>query len=166
LDQKDFNSAKNHGVPFECPVLHEKAGVKETPSTKVELSHNKIARVQGLDELARLLFPRNRNHQKVFLAVFVELKYAPGQFLAALSPLCRDYGFSHRMLETVRGKMRRLGIIDHVCRFNRSHGYREGWVFSTRFSHGLVRLAELSRDLRESRDGHQEQKDRDLFKYI
>ena len=151
---------------FEALVLPKKAGVKDTASTKVELSHNKIARVQGLDELARLLFPRNRNHQKVFLAVFVELKYAPGQFLAALSPLCHKYDFSHRTLETVRSKMRRLGIIDHVSRFNKSHGYREGWVFSTRFSHGLVRLAELSRDLKERRDGHQEQKDRDLFKYI
>jgi hypothetical protein len=166
LDRNNFNKAQPHARPFECLVLHEKVGVKDTPSTKVELSHNKIARVQGLDELARLLFPQNRNHQKVFLAVFVELKYAPGQFLAALSPLCRDYGFSHRMLETVRGKMRRLGIIDHVCRFNKSHGYREGWVFSTRFSHGLVRLAELSRDLKDKRDGSQEQKDRDLFMYI
>ena len=134
--------------------------------TKIEFNAKKIDRIQGLDELAAMLFPGNRNHQKVFLAVFVELKYAPCQFLAALSPLCHDYSFTPRMLETVRGKMRRLGIIDHVCRFNRSHGYREGWVFSTRFSHGLVRLAELSRDLRESRDGHQEQKDRDLFKYI
>jgi hypothetical protein len=70
------------------------------------------------------------------------------------------------MLATVRSKLRRLGIIDHVSRFNKHHGYSEGWVFSTRFSHGLVRLAELSRDLKDKTDGHQEQKDRDLVMYV
>jgi len=146
--------------------LTEKAGVKNMPSTKIEFNCNKIARIQGLDELAQLLFPGNRKHQKVFLAIFIELKYVPGQFLPHLSPLCDRYGFTSRTLETVRSKMRRLGIIDHVSRFNKSHGYREGWVFSTRFSHAVLRLAELSRDLRDKTDGNQEQKDRDLFIYV
>jgi len=136
------------------------------PSTKIEFNSNKIARIQMLDELTQLLFPGNRSHQRVFLAIFVELKYAPGQFLPLLSPLCDRYGFSPRMLETVRSKMRRLGIIDHVSRFNKGHGYREGWVFSTRFSLALLRLAELSRDLKDKTDGCQEQKDRDLFMYL
>jgi len=136
------------------------------PSTKIEFNCNRIARVQGLDELVQLLFPGNRSQQRVFLAIFIELKYAPGQFLPHLSLLCVRYGFSPRILETVRSKMRRLGIIDHVSRFSKSHGYREGWVFSTRFSHALLRLAELSRDLKERTDGHQEQKDRDLFMYV
>ena len=140
--------------------------MKNTPTTKIDFNCNKITRIQGLDELAQLLFPGNRKHQRVFLAIFVELKYAQGQFLPRLSHLCDRYGFSPRMLETVRSKMRRLGIIDHVSRFNKSHGYQEGWVFSTRFSHALLRLAELSRDLRDKTDGHQEQKDRDLFIYI
>ena len=136
------------------------------PSTKIEFNCNKIARIQGLDELAQLLFPGNRSHQRVFLAIFIELKYAPAQFLPHLTSLCDRYGISPRMLETVRSKMRRLGIIDHVSRFNKSHGYREGWVFSTRFSHALLRLVELNRDLKERTDGHQEQKDRDLFMYV
>ena len=136
------------------------------PSTKIEFNCNKIARIQGLDELAQLLLPGNPSHQRVFLAIFIELKYAQGQFLPQLSFLCDRYGSSLRMLETVRSKLRRLGIIDHVSRFNKSHGYREGWVFSTRFSHALLRLAELSRDLRDKTDGHQEQKDRDLFMYV
>jgi hypothetical protein len=136
------------------------------PSTKIEFNCNKIARVQGLDELAQLLFPGNRNHRRVFLAIFIELKYAPAQFLPHLSPLCDRYGFSPRMLETVRSKMRRLGIIDHVSRFNKSRGYREGWVFSTRFSHAQLHLVELMRDFKEKRDGRQEQKDRDVFMYI
>ena len=90
----------------------KKAGVRNMPSTKIEFNCNKIARIQGLDELAQLLFPGNRSHQRVFLAIFIELKYAPGQFLPHLSSLCDRYGFSPRMLETVRSKMRRLGIID------------------------------------------------------
>ena len=146
--------------------MSKKAGVRNMPSTKIEFNCNKIARIQGLDELAQLLFPGNRSHQRAFLAIFIELKYAQGQLLPHLSSLCDRYGFSPRMLETVRSKLRRLGIIDHVSRFNKNHGYREGWVFSNRFSHGLVRLAELTRDLKEKTDGHQEQKDRDLFMYV
>ena len=136
------------------------------PSTKIELNHNKIARIQGLDELARILFPCNRKHQKVFLAIFIELKYAPQQFLPYLAPLCDKFGFSPRMLETVRSKMRRMGIIDHVSRFNKAYGYREGWIFSNRFSRALIQLAELTKGFRDRKDALQEQKDRDLFIYI
>ena len=136
------------------------------PGTKIELNHNKIGRIQGLDEFAKLLFPGNQNHQKVFLAIFIELKYAPQQYLPYLNTLCDRYGFSERMLETVRSKMRRMGIIDHVSRFNKACGYREGWVFSNRFSRSLNRLAELSKDFNERKDALQERKDRDLFLYI
>jgi len=136
------------------------------PSTKIELNHNKIARIQGLDELAKLIFPGNRNHQKVFLAIFIELKYAPNEFLPHLASLCDKYGFSPRMLETVRSKTRRMGIIDHVSRFNKAYGYREGWVFSSRFSLALKRLGELTKSFRERKDALQEQKDRNLFMYL
>ena len=135
-------------------------------NTKIELNHNRIARIQGLDELAGLLFPGNKTHQKVFLAIFIELKYAPDQFLPHLSPLCDKYDITARMLETVRSKMRRMGMIDHVSRFNKAHGYREGWVFSGRFGRSLLYLAELMRGFRDRKDGHQEQKDRDLFMYL
>lgn len=146
--------------------MAEKAGVKNVPSTKIELNHNKIARIQGLDELAIILFPGNRNHQRVCLAIFIELKYAPHQFLPYLTPLCEKYGFTPRMLETVRSKMRRMGIIDHVSRFNKAFGYREGWIFSSRFSRALNRLAELAQVFRERKDPLQERKDRDLFMYL
>ena len=146
--------------------MHQKGRVKNIPNTKIEASYNKIERLKGLDDLARTLFPDNRNHQRIFLAIFIELKYAKGEFIPYLAPLCDKYSFTPRMLETVRSKMRRLGVIDHVSRFNNTHGYREGWVFSTRFSHALLRLADLSRGLREKTDGHQEQKDRDLFMYV
>jgi len=146
--------------------LNKKTGVKNVPSTKIELNHNKIARIQGLDELAGVLFPGNESHQKVFLAIFIELKYAPGQFLSALTPLCDKHDFTPRTLETVRSKMRRMGIIDHVSRFNKAHAYREGWVFSSRFARALTRLAELNTGFRDRKDALQEQKDRDLFGYM
>jgi hypothetical protein len=135
-------------------------------NTKIELNCSKIARVQGLDELAKLLFPGNKNHQKIFLAIFIELKYAPGGFIPFLKPLCDKYSFSPRMLETVRSKMRRMGIIDHVSRFNKAYGYREGWVFSSRFSRTLTRLSELAKSFRDLKGTLQQRKDRDLFMYL
>ena len=140
--------------------------MKTIVSTKIELNCNKIARVHDLDELAKVLFPGNKNHQKIFLAVFIELKYAPDQFLPDLSPLCDKYEFSPRMLETVRSKMRRMGIIDHVSRFNKRYGYREGWVFSGRLVRSIERFGSLYQKFRNRKDGLQEQKDRDLFRYL
>ena len=136
------------------------------PSTKIEFSHNKINRIQGLDELAVILFPGNKNHQKVFLAIFIEIKYGKDEFVGSLSPLCQRYDFSPRMLETVRSKMRRMGIIDHVSRFNKRYGYREGWIFSNRFSRSLNRLSGLIQNFRDRKELLQERKDRDLFMYL
>ena len=136
------------------------------PGTKIEFSCNKIARIQGLDEYAALLFPGSRDQQKVFLAIFIELKYAKGQFMPYLALVCDKYSFTPRILETVRSKMRRMGLIDHVSRFNKAHGYREGWVFSSRFSRSLARLAQLGQEFRERKDVLQERKDRDLFRYL
>ena len=135
-------------------------------STKIEMNHNKIARTDSLDELARVLFPGNRNHQRTFIAIFVELKWAEDQFLNVLEPLAEKYGLTKRVLETVRAKMRRLGLIDHVSRFNKQYGYREGWVFSNKFSRAVNQLAELIIHLRERKTSLQEKKDRDLFKYL
>ena len=134
--------------------------------TKIDFNCNRIARIQGLDELGVVLFPGNRNHQKVFLSIFIELKYADNGFLGSLIYLCEKYGFTPRMLETVRSKMRRMGIIDHVSRFNKKHGYREGWVFSSRWARSLKRLNELVLGFRQKSDSLQEKKDRDLFRYL
>ena len=139
--------------------------MKEIPNTKIEVSYNKIERIKGLDELARILFP-SREHQRIFLAIFIELKYSSDQFLPSLILLCDQYALSPRMLETVRSKMRRMGIIDHVCRFNAKTGYREGWVFSKRFPKAMVRISEAIESFKEDKDPHQEEKDKDLFRYI
>ena len=136
------------------------------PSTKVDLNHNKIRRVQDLDELAKVLFLNNTNHQRTFLAIFVELKWAKDQFLTTLEPIADKHGISHRTLQTVRAKMRRLGIIDHVSRFNKKHGYQEGWVFSKRFVKTLLLLAEYIDRFNMRAKATHEQKDRGLYKYL
>ena len=134
--------------------------------TKIEFGFNEISRIQSLDEFAELLFPNNRNHQKLFLAIFVELKCADGQYLKSLEWVADRYGCSRRVLEIVRAKMRRLGLIDHVSRFGQRHGYREGWVFSSRFAKSAMALSGLPDRFREIRDVKQEARDRDLFKYL
>lgn len=140
------------------------------PSTKIEVSWSKIAKVHDLDDIAGLLFPGNRNHQRIFIAIFVELKHAPGQFLPSLGALCEEYRFSTRSLETVRAKMRRMGLLDHVSRFNAAHGYREGWVFSKRFGKALNRLWSQIDDWQNRTGGQQKNqqksRDRELVKYI
>lgn len=147
-------------------ALPQKAGLFTRMNTKVELGYNRIARIRDLAELAEVLFPGNKTHQRVFLAVVVELKYAEGQFLASLEWIAKKYGVSCRVLELVRAKMRRLGLIDHVSRFNQRHGYREGWEFSNRFQRSLVWLGDVWQEFSAVGDGRQEGKDRDLFKYL
>lgn len=135
-------------------------------STKIDLSHSRIGRIEDLDELAMILFPGNKNHQRIFLAIFVELKWAEDQFLPALEPVADKYGLSRRVLETVRAKMRRMGLIDHVSRFNQRHGYREGWVFSGKFANALSRLAGIPERLQHKKGPPQEAKDRAIMNYL
>ena len=146
--------------------MPEKGRVKKMPCTKIEVNHNKISRLRELDDFARLLFPGNRNHQKVFLAVFIEMKYSADRFLPSFAFICEKYQISPRVLETVRSKMRRMGLIDHVSRFNSRYGYREGWIFSGRFKKACCRLGDFPADVQERRGVVQEQKDRDLSRYL
>ena len=89
-----------------------------TAGPKVDLGFNRISRLSGLDELARMLFPGNRNHQKVFLAIFLELKYAEDGYLPGLGFIARKYEISERSLQRARAKARKLGLIDHASRFS------------------------------------------------
>jgi hypothetical protein len=134
--------------------------------TKIEISYNQLGRIEDLDELAAILFPGNRNQQKIFLAIFIELKWADNQFLTALEPIADKYAMSHRVLEIVRAKLRRLGLVDHVSRFNKKHGYREGWIFSSKFGNSLEQLSQLVLRLREKKNPLQERKDRDALNYV
>ena len=135
-------------------------------NTKIELNHNKITRVRDLSDLAIILFPHNKRHQKVYLAIYIELKYATNQSLPTLAWIAEKYNFSHRLLEIVRAKMRRMGIIDHISKFNKKNNYQEAWVFSSRFQRTLSRLAEYHVSFSRIENSRQEQKDRDLFRYL
>jgi hypothetical protein len=96
----------------------------------------------------------------------VELKWAQDQFLPSLQPTAQAHGITPRSVETVRAKMRRLGLIDQVSRFNAKHGYREGWVPSNRFQRSLQHLAKLTTELRTAEDPAREKKDRLLIQLI
>ena len=133
---------------------------------KIEIGFNQIKRINGLDDLARLLFPHNKNHQKIFLAIFIELKYAENQFLPNLSFICSKHELSYRVLEIVRSRCRKMGLIDHVSKFNPKYGYREGWVFSRKFSNSLQKLGSIFNFHIENKSINQEKKDRDCFFYI
>lgn len=124
-------------------------------STKVDLNASRIARLQNAADLAELLFPGNRNQQHCCLVLWIALKWADHHMVPNLTPIAEQHGVSKRTLERVRAKLRRLGLIDHVSRFNARHGYREGWVLSTRFSHSLRVLAEKAEHLaRQDAESH------------
>lgn len=142
--------------------------VRRVPqNTKVNLGFNRIQRLRDLDELARLLFPGNKNHQNIFLAIFLELKYAEDSYLPKLTFITQKYDISRRSMQRVRSKARKLGIIDHVSRFSQKLGYREGWVLSTRFERSLEKLAEKVAGFKKQQEGaKREQKDWDALDYV
>jgi len=98
--------------------------------------------------------------------MFLELKYAQDQFLGSFGFLCKKYDFSKRVLEKVRAKIRRMGIIDHVSRFNAKYGYREGWVFSNRFGRAVARLANTLSQHRKVCENTKKEKDFDCLRYV
>jgi hypothetical protein len=116
-------------------------------STRIEISFNRIARLNDAADLAELLFPGNRNQQHAFLAVWIALKWADHSMVPNLGDVARQHDISRRTLERVRAKMRRMGVIDHVSRFSARLGYREGWILSSRFENSLRQLADRVADL-------------------
>jgi hypothetical protein len=125
-------------------------------STRIEIAFNKIARIGDASDLAELLFPGNRNQQHAFLVIWFSLKWDNPGLVPNLNEPTQQYGISRRTLERVRAKLRRLGLIDHVSRFNARHGYREGWVSSPRFEHALRQLADKVVALRSAGKGSRE----------
>jgi hypothetical protein len=130
------------------------------------LNNSKVMRVESLDELAGLFFPNNKKHQRIFLTIFVELKWSESQFLTTLEPIADQHGFSRRSLETVRAKMRQLGLIDHVSRFNQKQGCKEGWVFSNKFSNAARHLSSVLDKVKDVQNPDRKAKDKDLFRYV
>ena len=123
--------------------------------------------MSGLDELAGILFPDNRAHRRIFVAVWLKLKYAEDQFVHCLDHLCREHGFSERQLEIVRAKMRKMGLLKRVSHFSPHHGHVAGWTFSSRFAQALRKLADAVHQMRSPETGENaEQKDRDSILYL
>ena len=133
-------------------------------STKIAWSFNKIAKLADSADLAEMLFSGNRNQQHAFLVLWFSLKWGDHRMVPNLASVVRKSGVSRRTLERVRAKLRRLGLIDHVSRFNARHGYREGWLLSTRFEHSLKNLADRIERLKDPTIGSQE-KDEMLLEF-
>ena len=109
---------------------------------KIALSFNQVTRIGDIADLVELLFPGNRNQQHAGLAVWLALKWADNGLVPNLADVAERHGVSRRTLERVRAKLRALGLIDHVSRFNARHGGREGWILSGRFEASLRRMAD------------------------
>jgi len=111
-------------------------------STRIQFDHNRLSRIEDAGDLAELLFPGNRNQQHCFLVLWFTLKWHDRRLVPNLGRGTALPGVSRRTLERVRAKLRRLGLLDHVTRFSARHGYRDGWVLSSRFENGLRQLAD------------------------
>ena len=157
-----FNTGHLTKSRAEGPIPIQNPTLKMT-STKIEWSFNKIARMADLADLAEMLFPGNRNQQHAFLVVWISLKWVEHQLVPNLAAVAEKQGISRRTLDRVRAKMRRMGLVDHVSRFNGAHGYREGWMLSTRFERSLGQMAEKMASFRDPDCGSKE-KDEMLLK--
>ena len=116
----DFNIAQFARSRGEGRIRTQNPTLKMT-STRIEVSFNRIARLDDLADLAELLFPGNRNQQHAFLAVWLSLKWADHHMVPNLGQVAREHGITKRTLERVRAKMRRMGLIDHVSRFTKRY---------------------------------------------
>ena len=116
--------------------------------------------MQDASDLAEMLFPGNRNQQYAFLGIWITLKWAEHHMVPNLGEIARTYDISKRTLERVRAKMRRMGWIDHVSRFNSKYDYKEGWVLSSKFQRSLNLLSDRVGFFRSTEKGS---KDKDML---
>ena len=136
--------------------IHTQNPTLKMTSSKTDFSYNRIRRLSDLSDLAEILFPGNRNQQHAFLTIWISLKWAGHRMVPNLSEIAEQHGVSRRTLERVRAKMRRMGLIDHVSRFNARRGYREGWILSTRFEKSLMQLTEMVAGFKDTATGSQD----------
>jgi hypothetical protein len=135
--------------------------------TKIEISPAIVRSLTGLDDLARIFFPDNRNHRRAFVAVWLGIKYADAQFMPSSTELTAHHTISQRTVEIVRAKMKKIGLIKRVSHFSPAFGNRSGWVFSPRFRQGLSTLSEATKKATEPTGrAIDRQKDEDSMHYI
>jgi hypothetical protein len=108
--------------------------------TKIDFHFRSVGRLRDFTELIELLFPGNRNQQYAAAAIVLELKWTQ-ELVPDLGRLEDRYQISRRILQRTRAKLTRLGLIEHVSRWSRRYGGREGWILSTRMETGLGHLA-------------------------
>jgi hypothetical protein len=126
-----------------------------------------VRRISGLDDIARIFFPDNRNHRRAFVGLWLEIKYAENQFLPSSMNLAERYSVSARALDVVRAKLRKMGLIMRVSHFNPSFGHQSGWTFSSGFYRVLSGLSgALHMACRRPTGRIDEQKDRASILYI
>lgn len=113
--------------------------MKET--TKIEFRCRRISEIRDFAEVVELLFPGNRNQQRAAACILFELKWASG-IVPNFAHLEARNNLSRRTLQRTRAKLARLGLIEHVGRFNARYGGQEGWRLSGRFSAALRLLAD------------------------
>lgn len=135
--------------------------------TKIEISPALVRGIAGLDDLARIFFPDNRNHRRAFVAIWLGIKYADVQFLPSSADLTTRYSISQRTVEIVRAKMKKIGLIKRVSHFSPAYGNQSGWVFCHRFRHAVSALSEATKNATEATDRSVDrQKDEDSVHYI
>ncbi len=133
-----------------------------TESTKIEFRYRHMTQVRDLIDLAGILFPGNRNQQHAAACILFELKWANG-IVSNLVYMESRYHLSRRTVQRSRAKLARLGLIEHISRFNARYGGQEGWKLSGRFSSGLRQLADMADRWREDRGGDQRAKEASLI---
>ena len=135
--------------------------------TKIEISPAAARRLAGLDDLSRVFFPDSTLHRRVFVSIWTGIKYAERQFLDSGRLLAELRDVSPKTVETVRAKMKRLGLIKRVSHFNPAHGGRSGWTFSNRLFPALRSLERTSAAAMRPTGGRiEEKKDRDAVFYV
>lgn len=120
-------------------------------SCKIQINHHQVRITDDLESFGRILFPDNKNQRRAFIIIFLELKWA-GSLVPNLNYLTAKYGISNRILQRTRCKLRKMGIIDHVSRFSKSHDYQEGWSLSNKFADSMKFLAEEYGNLRTRKE--------------
>ena len=133
-----------------------------TESTKIEFRYRHISQVRDFIDLAGILFPGNRNQRHAATCILFELKWANG-IVPNLAHMESRYRLSRRTLQRARAKLARLGLIEHVSRFNARYGGQEGWRLSGRFTGGMRQLAEISDWWRDNRGSARREKEAALL---
>ena len=127
-------------------------------STKIDFRFGRISQIDDITDLLNVFFPGNQNQQHAAAQIILVLKQAEG-VVASLSSLRHRHGISRRTLERTRGKLARLGLIEHVTWMNSRYGGQQGWKLSGRMSGSLRLLADKIGQWRD--DTRPERRDKD-----